>query len=210
MYNKESPLDPGYRYDDHRPTCAHSFLVPALLKLIPHSPKLRILDLGCGNGSLSGVLADLGHSVVGIDSSETGIRIAKDHFPKCDFIKSDIYDLPYDMLENRFDIVLAMEVIEHLYRPRKLLEAARRCLKKDGRVIVSAPYHGYLKNMALSIFNGWDRHFTALWDGGHIKFFSPKVLSKLLHEEGFAAIRRKGAGRAPYLWKSMIIMARKI
>ena len=208
MDAKGNLLDNEYRYNDHQLSCTHSYLVPALLKLIPCDKKLHILDLGCGNGSLSGLLVDLGYSVVGIDSSETGIKIAKEAFPKCDFLKVDIYELPYEILENRFDIILAMDVIEHLYWPGHLLKAARRCLKQGGRFIISTPYHGYFKNLVLSFFNGWDRHFTATWDGGHIKFFSLKTLFDLLREEGFVVIEYKGAGRVRYLWKSMLIKSR--
>ncbi len=54
-----------------------------------------------------------------------------------------------------------------------------------------------------------DRHFTALWDGGHIKFWSRRTLSALLQEAGFELVAFRGAGRWPWLWKSMLIAARK-
>ena len=50
-----------------------------------------------------------------------------------------------------------------------------------------------------------DTHFTVLWDGGHIKFWSVKTLTKLLEEFGFEMVVFKGSGRLPYLWKSMFI-----
>lgn len=53
-----------------------------------------------------------------------------------------------------------------------------------------------------------DKHFTALWDGGHIKFWSKRTLTQLLEEFGFEIIEFKGSGRLPYLWKSMFIKAR--
>ena len=49
-----------------------------------------------------------------------------------------------------------------------------------------------------------DSHFTTLWDGGHIKFFSVKTLSSLLESEGFTNLQFDFAGRLPYLWKSML------
>ncbi len=54
-----------------------------------------------------------------------------------------------------------------------------------------------------------DRHFTVLWDHGHIKFWSPKTLSFALEEAGFTDLKMIGAGRVPYLWKSMVFSARK-
>lgn len=52
-----------------------------------------------------------------------------------------------------------------------------------------------------------DGHFTALWDGGHIKFWSRKTLTTLLAKHGFEVMEFRGCGRFPYLWKSMFIRA---
>jgi 2-polyprenyl-6-hydroxyphenyl methylase/3-demethylubiquinone-9 3-methyltransferase len=54
-----------------------------------------------------------------------------------------------------------------------------------------------------------DAHFTALWDGGHIKFWSRGTLSALLQDAGFEVVAFRGAGRWPWLWKSMLIAARR-
>jgi len=75
-------------------------------------------------------------------------------------------------------------------------------------LIVSTPYHGYLKNLALAVTGKLDAHFTALWDGGHIKFFSRSTLEQMLREEGFDVQAFVGAGRWPFLWKSMLMKAR--
>jgi hypothetical protein len=77
-----------------------------------------------------------------------------------------------------------------------------------GELIISCPYHGYLKNLVMALAGKFDNHFTVLWDGGHIKFWSKKTLTQLLEEFGFEVIDFKGAGRFPYLWKSMFIKAR--
>jgi 2-polyprenyl-6-hydroxyphenyl methylase/3-demethylubiquinone-9 3-methyltransferase len=82
-------------------------------------------------------------------------------------------------------------------------------LKPGGLLIISTPYHGYLKNLALSIFGKWDDHHTALWDGGHIKFWSRSTLTQLLEAGGFDVIDFRGVGRLPWLWKSMVLIARK-
>jgi 2-polyprenyl-6-hydroxyphenyl methylase/3-demethylubiquinone-9 3-methyltransferase len=82
-----------------------------------------------------------------------------------------------------------------------------RHLKPGGVIILTTPYHGYLKNLALSLLNAWDKHFTVDWEGGHIKFFSPKTLSAMLKEAGFGEIEFRGAGRLPYLWKTGVYRA---
>ena len=83
-------------------------------------------------------------------------------------------------------------------------------LKPGGYLLVTTPYHGYLKNLALSVFGKWDKHHTALWHGGHIKFWSQATLTQLLSENGFRVDNFFGVGRLPYLWKSMVLVARKL
>jgi 2-polyprenyl-3-methyl-5-hydroxy-6-metoxy-1,4-benzoquinol methylase len=166
--------------------------------------KLRVLDLGCGNGSLSNVIAQKGYEVVGVEESRQGIEIASSNFPSCKFIQGSIYNLPYAQLENSFDVIISVEVIEHLLYPKELVKSARKCLKPDGQLILTTPYHGYLKNLVLGLSGKMDKHFTVLWDGGHIKFFSVKTLTTLLKDEGYKDIEFKFAGRIPYLWKSML------
>jgi len=112
--------------------------------------------------------------------------------------------------EQPFDAVVSTEVIEHLFAPHLLLQFAAGTLKSGGYIVISTPYHGYLKNLALSILDLWDKHHTPLWHGGHIKFWSKKTLSRLLHENGFVVVGFCGTGRIPYLWKSMILIAKKV
>jgi len=171
---------------------------------LPSQKRLRVLDLGCGNGSLSNLIAQQGHEVVGAEESESGIKAARLSFPTGNFIHASIYDLPYSELENSFDIVISIEVIEHLLYPKELLRAAKNCLKSNGSLILSTPYHGYLKNLILALSGKMDQHFTTLWDGGHIKFFSTKTMTALLQSEGYINIDFKFAGRLPYLWKPML------
>lgn len=105
--------------------------------------------------------------------------------------------------------MVSTEVVEHLYRPRRLPEVARFFLKDRGALVVSTPYHGYLKNLALAVSGHWDSHHTALWEGGHIKFWSRATLTQLLQDGGFEVTGFAGAGRMPFLWKSMVLLAEK-
>jgi 2-polyprenyl-6-hydroxyphenyl methylase/3-demethylubiquinone-9 3-methyltransferase len=100
-------------------------------------------------------------------------------------------------------------VIEHVYAPRLLLATLFRVLKPGGKLILSTPYHGYVKNLAVIASGRFDRHFNPLWDNGHIKFFSMRTLDQILHEAGFREIKIRGIGRAPYLWKTMLVTAQK-
>lgn len=109
-----------------------------------------------------------------------------------------------------FDAVVSTEVVEHLFSPHLLPAFARQIMLEGGYLVISTPYHGYLKNLALSVFNKWDKHHTPLWHGGHIKFWSRKTLTQLLEENGFRVTAFHGAGRLPWLWKSMILVAQAV
>jgi hypothetical protein len=57
--------------------------------------------------------------------------------------------------------------------------------------------------------NGWDRHFSVDWDGGHIKFFSKWTLGEMVVHSGFSELSFQGVGRVPFVLKSMVLTARK-
>jgi len=168
-----------------------------------------ICDLGCGNGYITTRLASLGYAITGVDLSQSGLEIARTSNGNARYVKASIDGRLGSQLGNAFDLVLSSDVIEHLYRPSDLLEAAHSLLKPDGRLIVTTPYHGYVKNLVLAISGKMDAHFSALHDGGHIKFFSTKTLSQLMESCGFTGLHFTFYGRAPWLWKNMICSARK-
>lgn len=100
-------------------------------------------------------------------------------------------------------------MVEHLYAPHELGSFCFRALKPGGTLLISTPYHGYLKNLALALLNKWDHHHTVDWHGGHIKFWSRRTLTQMLEGAGFTVTGFVGVGRIPLLWKSMILVARK-
>jgi 2-polyprenyl-3-methyl-5-hydroxy-6-metoxy-1,4-benzoquinol methylase len=169
-----------------------------------------IIDLGCGNGALAGRLARQGFRVTGLDLSESGIAIARTAHPD---VRFEVMSAEQDVLERLgcepFDMAISTEVIEHLYSPRQFMKGAFAALKPGGTFICTTPYHGYLKNLAISLAGRWDSHADPLWDGGHIKLFSRHTLTRLFEETGFADLRFAGIGRLPLLWMTMAVSGRK-
>ncbi|MDB5110860.1 MAG: methyltransferase [Mucilaginibacter sp.] len=196
-----------YGFFNDEPAHTVQYLKGPLLSLL--NKNHRILDLGCGNGYWVNYLISEGYNAFGIDASEKGIAIARQTNTDRFFVQDlSTGELPAELQPYKFDTIIATEVIEHLYNPRAFIDFCKRALKNDGEVILSTPYHGYLKNLALSIVNKWDTHLLPMWMGGHIKFWSRSTLSQILTEEGFTVTDFKGCGRVAYFWKSMIIKAR--
>src|ERR1043165_2089446 len=179
---------PTYTEFEWRTNCAGNGesgekLTSVFVELVKKLEGVRsICDLGCGNGHISGRLAEVGFQVTGVDASASGIAIARRVYPTVEFVEALI---DRELSLGPFDLVVSSDVIEHMYRPADLLEAARVLLKPGGQILLGTPYHGYLKNLALAATGKMDAHFSALHDGGHIKFFSVRTLSSLLASHGF-------------------------
>jgi SAM-dependent methyltransferase len=188
----------------------HEYTIPAILNLLPKEESLNILDVGCGNGYLANHLSKIGHHVIGVDIAEDGIRIAKETYPHLKFELHSAYEKFDNLLRVPADVVIASEVIEHLYFPQRFLKNIHDALCPGGYLILTTPYHGYLKNLVISLFNKWDQHHHPEKEGGHIKFFSEKSLGQILIENGFVNITFRNAGRLPFFWKSMVCRARKV
>ena len=197
-----------YPFDASEP-CNTGYLNPKIIEELKRLNAKTVLDLGCGNGFLCKNLDAQGFSVTGIDPSPTGIECAQALAPNVSFQELGVYDSPKDLASPDFDAIVSAEVIEHLYAPKELIRFAKAKLKPGGHLIITTPYHGYLKNLLLVIFGKWDFHHKPLWDGGHIKFWSRQTLTEALENEGFVVENFIGCGRAPYLWKSMLLTARR-
>jgi len=171
-------------------------------------PEKRAFEIGCGNGAVANLLSTLGFEVTGIDPSESGIAVARSAYPHLRLAVADAYD----DLASRYGtslLVMNLEVIEHCFYPRKFAQTFFDLIAPGGVGVLSTPYHGYLKNLALALAGKWDDHLGPLWDGGHIKFFSARSLQALLEEVGFQRIELIRVGRVPPLAKSLVAVVRR-
>jgi len=143
--------------------------------------KVRILDIGCGGGLLSEPMKRLGAEVVGIDASEKNIKVAKLHAKKNDLDIKYMCTSPENFQTNiKFDVVLNMEIVEHVEDVDFFLKSSSRLLNKGGLMFV-ATLNKTLKSYLFAIIGAeyilkWLPIGTHEWD----KFVKPEDLVEIL------------------------------
>jgi 2-polyprenyl-6-hydroxyphenyl methylase/3-demethylubiquinone-9 3-methyltransferase len=155
---------------------------------------LRILDIGCGGGILSEPLARLGARVVGIDPSEANIAVARHHAGEAGLAIEYRVSTAEGFSETgeRFDMVLAMEVVEHVSDVGLFVRRSAEMVARDGLMIV-ATINRTIKSFALAIVGaeyilGWLPRGTHQWD----RFVTPEELSALVEKNGLRVIDERG------------------
>lgn len=189
-------------------------LAERLIRIVQQTPDVKtVCDLGCGTGYLASRLGALGYQVCGVDGSQRLLGLARKHYAsdRVTFAQGLFGDSSLDRLrpDGGFDLIISSDVVEHLFEPALLVDTAFRWLRPGGSLVLGTPYHGYLKNLAISVLGQWDQHHGVHWNGGHIKFFSVRTLHDLVRQAGFADAGFHYYGRVPYLWMNMICVARR-
>ncbi|WP_243370437.1 bifunctional 2-polyprenyl-6-hydroxyphenol methylase/3-demethylubiquinol 3-O-methyltransferase UbiG [Microvirga solisilvae] len=160
---------------------------------------LAILDVGCGGGVLSEPLARLGATVTGLDPAPTNISVAKLHAERAG-VPVDFRNETVEAVVARgetFDIVLAMEVVEHVADVQAFVNACAKAVKPGG-VLVMATLNRTLRSFASAIVGaeyilGWLPKGTHEWD----KFVTPDELTDALRQAGFGVNDLTGVGYNP-------------
>ena len=163
---------------------------------------LRLLDIGCGGGLLSEPMARLGADVVGADAAEGNLPVARIHAEQSGLQIDYRHTTAEDMAAagEQFDVVLNMEVVEHVADPLSYLTATRQLLKPGGLEICST-INRNPKSYAMAIFGAevvmrWLPRGTHEWN----KFITPDELFDLLRQAGLEPVDRKGFVFNPILW----------
>lgn len=169
-------------------------------------PGRAVLDVGCGMGIFTEFLAKEGFEPVGMDLSEKAIAVAQKRVPQASYLIGTI-EQHAEALRGRFHAVWCSEVIEHIFDIYGFLAAINECLAPSGRLVITTPYHGLLKNLLISL-RGYAHHYNPF--GGHIRFFDKTSLGMCLRHCGFRVVRWAGIGRTWPLYRSFFVTAEKI
>ena len=163
---------------------------------------LRILDIGCGGGLLSEPMARLGADVVGADAAPRNIPVAQVHAEAAGLSIDYRHTTAEDMAAagEQFDVVLNMEVVEHVSDPLAYLTACQQLLKPGGLMVCST-LNRNPKSFVMAII-GAEHVMRWLPKGTHDwkKFITPDELYDLMRRAGLEPVDRKGMVFNPVGW----------
>jgi len=165
---------------------------------------IRILDIGCGGGLISEPMARLGATVTGIDASEKNINIANLHSKKSG-LKINYFNTSPENFEvtDKFDVILNLEIVEHVDDVNLYVESCFKLLKKNGLMFTATlnrTFTSYVKAIiGAEYLLRWLPIGTHDWN----KFIKPEELEKLLNQKKFSTIDLKGLSFNPFTnkWK---------
>jgi len=160
-------------------------------KLNPNTEKplknLKILDIGCGGGLLCEPMSRLGSDITGIDVSKNNIEVAKLHAKEMNLNIEYLHSSPENIhLENEFDVILNMEVVEHVSDVNLFIQKCSGLIKKNG-IMFTATINKNLKSYFFAILGAeyilrWLPIGTHDWN----KFLTPQELEKVTNKNDFS------------------------
>lgn len=147
---------------------------------------LRVLDIGCGDGTCSKLILDMGNEVYGVDKRADRVESAVRKGVRAEAFDL-VHGLPFE--DGFFELVLASEILEHVYDTDFFLEEVNRVLKKNGVLIITVPNIACLPNRIRAMLGLYPKYVAPSrrhWGvGEHVRAFTKGVLTELLERKGF-------------------------
>jgi SAM-dependent methyltransferase len=153
-------------------------------------PDAPVIEVGCGDASFTLDLSRYSARVTAIDLSAGQIEENIRRFPGIRFLQHDVAER-FPFADGEFAVIWCSEVLEHLFDPAYALREMHRILRPGGRLLVTVPYHGGLKNVLIALCK-WDEHFAP--HNPHIRFYTKRTLARIVGAAGFKAVRSRTCG----------------
>jgi ubiquinone/menaquinone biosynthesis C-methylase UbiE len=211
------PLLAGATYQDEiwlelpaeRPVdeAAFEFALGTVAAASPRSPDagLRVLDLGCGDGRLTARIAETGARVTGVDPSKVALERARKAHPELELVAT-APDGSLPFADACFDVVVCVDVLQHVADTQRLMSEVRRVLAPSGWLAVTVPWHGVLKNVVIAL-GSFERHHDPLEPV--LRFYARRSMKRLLDDFGFEQVRVRGVGGLPLMRRTLLARARR-
>lgn len=165
----------------------------------------RVLDLGCGDGRISGALAEAGARVTGLDPSEVALSRARAAHPEIEFVQPAANGL-LPFADGAFEAVVCINVLEHVADTQRLMSEARRVLAPGGHIAVAVPFHGRVAGAWRSL-TSFERAHDPLEPT--LRFYTRRSLAGLLAVFGYGAVELASGGGLPLFRRTLLARARR-
>ena len=165
---------------------------------------LNILDIGCGGGLISEPMARLGANVTGIDASEKNISIAKLHSNKSGLQINYLTASPENLNDKeKFDIILNLEIVEHVDNVDLYIKSCNKLLKKKGLMFTATLNRSFVSYAKAIIGAEYILRWLPIGTHDWNKFIKPEELESILSQERFSTLDIKGLKFNPFVnkWK---------
>ena len=154
---------------------------------------LSILDIGCGGGLISEPLARLGANVTGIDASKKNVKVAKFHSQKMGLEINYVNSSPENFkIDEKFDIILNLEIVEHVNDVNLYIKSCRPLLKKNGIMFTATLNRSFTSYITAIIGAEYILRWLPIGTHDWNKFLKPEELEKILMQEKFSTIDISG------------------
>jgi 2-polyprenyl-3-methyl-5-hydroxy-6-metoxy-1,4-benzoquinol methylase len=191
------PSTKAMRFMSEKPDYYYQAVRADVLHLISPSGK-TILDVGCGGGGTGKALKDQG--AIEVDGIEYVPEAADYAAGVLDRVHSgDVAMVPLDYPAGHFDVILFLDVLEHLAYPEVALKRLVPLLASDGEIILSLPnvrYIGTLKQLIIDA--DWPREVSGVFDGTHLRWFTPKSTRRMLAEFDLEIVKVERHASRPF------------
>ncbi|HYH07565.1 MAG TPA: class I SAM-dependent methyltransferase [Thermoanaerobaculia bacterium] len=173
-----------------------------LLRLWNKRRGLRVLDAGCGFATTSAQIQKLGNEVTGIEDSAVACAVAAQRLSRV--VNANLLDA--DLGDERFDVLIFADVLEHLPWPVGVLRRYLQWLKPDGSVIISLPNVGLWSVRFAHLLGRWEYQETGVLDRTHLRFFTRKTARWMMDQ---AELDEIGVTYNPGLVRPLVPLMKK-
>jgi methionine biosynthesis protein MetW len=167
----------------------------------------RFLDIGCGEGTLATRVRKLFTEIHGIDISEEAVQLAIRNGVRALRVNLNVDPIPFP--ENHFDVVTALDVIEHVFDPMRLVREIHRVLTPRGYTVISTPNIRKIQRVLTLVRGRFPRtsYDPVGYDGGHLHYFTSQDMRALLERQGFEVTLIDGICSDRRTWKYRLVVA---